>query len=379
MAGLDPESCPDPFTDRAALTARGTAETMPERSGDLTALERVLAPSREQRRPVGVLLYGPSGSGKTELALQSADGFRRVGGTVVHLECVAEDTLFRCCRRLANDLGGNLPESGLALETAIERTTNRLETVPGPRCVVLDDVDRLDADVRRELLQSVVDAVADDAAIATIATSTPLTLRNELAAFERSLLGDSERALAAYDTGELRSIFDRRVGLAFRDGAIEDDVVEGAVEMARERDGDAGFGLELLAAAGDAAQVDCETRVTGEHLVHAREQVAVDEIATLIDELRPHQRLTLRALCELTDAGETPARVGTVFDAYESLCAAVAEEPNTKRSLQNYLGRLVDVGLVEAEEVRTETGGRFNRYDLTRSADLVTAALGPTD
>lgn len=379
MAGLDPESNPDPLADRAALTGRGTADGMPERSEDLAALERVLAPSREQRDPVGVLLYGPSGSGKTELALQSAAGFRRAGGSVVHLECAAEDTLYRCCRRLATHVGGDIPESGLALETAIDRTVDRLETAPGPRCVILDDLDRLDADVRRDLLRSVLGAAGDDAAIATVATSTELTLRNELSRFERSLLGDSERALAAYDAAALRAIFDRRVSEAVVDGAIEDDVVERAVEVALARDGDAGFGLELLAAAGDVARADGSTRVSREHLARARDRVAVDEIAALIGDLRPHQRLALRALCELESNGETPARVGPVFAAYEAACTGADEDANTERSLQNYLGHLVDVGLAESEEVRTDTGGRFNRYRLTRSAAIVTAALDDDD
>lgn len=115
--------------------------------------------------------------------------------------------------------------------------------------------------------------------------------------------------------------------------------------------------------------------MTEEHLARARERVAVDEIAATIDDLRPHQRLTLGALCELAEAGETPARVGAVFDAYQAVCADAEGDPNTERSLQNYLGRLVDVGLVESEEIRTETGGRFNRYELARSASLATAAL----
>jgi len=374
MAELDPGSCRSPFADREALTATGAGGGMPERAADLEELEAVLAPSREQERRVGVALYGPAGSGKTELALQCGASFRRAGGTVVHLECSAKDTLFGCCRRLANDLGADLPESGLALETARERALERIRGSPGPRCIVLDDVDRLPGDVRRELLLDVV-GVLDDAAPAVFVTSTPLALRNDLGGRELATMSDSERVLAPYDAADLRSIFDRRVRRAFNECAIGQDLVDGAVEAALDNGGDVGFGLELLAAAGEIAQQDDALPVTQGHLVRARERVAVEGVVELVEGLRPHHLLALRGLCALAAADETPARIGTVFTAYVDACAEAGEEPNTERSLQNYVRRLVETGLVDAEEVRTDTGGKFNRYELTRAQSAIAAAL----
>lgn len=375
MAGMDPEPRCTPFADADALTAIGVAEGMPERASDLKALESILGPSRDGRSPVGVTLYGSSGSGKTELASQCAGGFHRAGGTVVHLECTTEDTVFACCRRLANELGADLPESGLALEVARERAIEGLDRAPAPRCVVLDDVDRLATDVRRTLLCDVVGSVEADAALATIATSTPLTLRNDLETRERSMLGDSERALAPYDGDQLRAIFDRRAARAFRDGALEADVLDRVVEATLDRDADAGFGLELLAAAGEIAEADGSVPITERHLDRARDSVAVDAVKALLEGLRRHQLLALRGLCSLAGDEALPARIGPAFEAYVNACDATGESPNTERSLQNYLRRLVETGLVDAAEIRTESGGKFNRYELTRSPTLVTDAL----
>ncbi|WP_460918358.1 Cdc6/Cdc18 family protein [Salinarchaeum chitinilyticum] len=375
MAGMEREPHRTPFADADALTAVGVADGLPERAGNLEALESILEPSREGRSPVGVTLYGPSGAGKTELATQSVAEFRRAGGTVVHLECTTEDTVFTCCRRVANELGADLPESGLALETARDRAIDSLARAPAPRCIVLDDVDRLATDVRRTLVCDVVGSVDTDAALATIATSTPLTLRNDLDARERTILGDSERALACYDEAELRSIVERRAGRAFRDDALDAEVLDSVVEATMDRDADVGFGLELLAAAGEIAETDGTASITKAHLDRARDRVAVAAVAQRLEGLRRHQVLALRGLCALANEGALPARIGQAFDAYVDACTDAGESPNTERSLQNYLRRLVETGLVEAEEVRTENGGKFNSYDLTRSPSLVTNAL----
>ncbi|WP_248516268.1 Cdc6/Cdc18 family protein [Salinarchaeum laminariae] len=375
MAGLDRQPSCSPFVDEGTLTATGVADGMPERSDDLEALESILRPSRDGEAPVGVALYGPSGCGKTELVHQCAAGFERATGTAVHLECAADDTVFACCQRLANELGADLPDTGLALDTARKRVIDRLSTAPSPRCVVLDDLDRLDDDVRRELLVDVIGAVSDDAAVATIVTSQRLALRNDLDAVELATISDSERALAPYDRSDLKSIFDRRLQRAVREGSVGDDLVEGAVEAALDRGGDVGFGLELVAAACEIAESDCDLPVNRSHLVRARERVAVDDVVQLLDALRTHHVLALRGLCDLAASDELPARIGPAFDAYARACDAADEAPNTERSLQNYLRRLVEIDLVDSEEVRTESGGKFNRYELARAPELITAAF----
>lgn len=378
MAKLDQNSSGSVFADRGALTARGTEWGVPERASEQDALESVLAPSRSGRRSVGVALYGPTGSGKTELTYQAGRGFDRSGGTHVHLECRIEDTTFGCCRRLANDLGAELPESGVALETARERAIQRVRDAVAPRCVILDDIDRLGADVRRQLLMDVVGEL-DETTLAVVAASRSLTLRNELSARELATLSDSERVLDAYDESQLRSIFERRVERAFTDGAVGETLIDGAIEAALERDGDVGYGLELLDAAAAIAIEDGEPPVTRGHLIRARERVAIEAVADRIAGLGDHHALVLRGLCDLAGSGETPARVGSVFGRYVDACEAAGRSPNTKRSLQNYVRRLVEVGLVDREEVRTHSGGKFNRYDLSRSRSVVTAALDASE
>lgn len=374
MAGLDAGSSDSPFADRASLTARGGATRLPERADELAAIREGLAPSRKARDSVGVTIYGPDGTGKTELALRAGADFEDAGGNLVHLACGVDDTAFSCSRRIANALGEDLPATGLSADTAREEAVDRLRGAAGPRCVVLDDLDALADDVRQTLLLGVIDPV-DDVAVGTIATSATLGLRNRLSGDELAVIGDSERVLAPYGAEELRSIFERRARNAFRDCVVGDELLDRAVAVALDRGGDADFGLRLLAAAGDLALEEGATTVTAEHLEGARERVVVGDLADSVAALRDHHRFALQGLCTLHEAGRTPARVGSLFGAYVDACEAADREPNTERSLQNYLGRLVDAGLVESEEVRTDAGGRFNRYDLARPAGAVEAAL----
>jgi|GEM_PF-4567906 len=374
MAGLDAGACDAPFADRASLTARGVATELPERAGDLAALREALAPSRDGSGAVGASVYGPSGSGKTELALQCGREFEAAGGTLLHLDCGVDDTEFSCCRRIANELGDELPASGLSVDRARRRAIERVRAAPTPVCVVLDDVDRLEDDVRRALLLEVVDRPGE-AAVGTIATSGSLAHRNSLGPRELAVVGDTERVLAPYGREALRAIVERRSRRAFQDCAVDDGVLEAAVEAALERGGDAGYALDVLATAGELARDGGATSLGRTHLERARDQVRVDALVERIGTLRDHHRFALRGLCDLARNAATPARVGAVFGAYVDACEQAGVEPNTERSLQNYLGRLVETGLLEVEEVRTDAGGKFNRYGLGRDADAVDVAL----
>lgn len=98
-----------------------------------------------------------------------------------------------------------------------------------------------------------------------------------------------------------------------------------------------------------------------------------------IEAVTPFQRLTLLAVADLVDRGETPVRSYDVRRACNEHVEALSDVPFGGASRQEVIGALnalTEAGLLSEDEVRSPVGKWRPAYDVEEQPEEILAALG---
>ncbi|MDG6221616.1 MAG: orc1/cdc6 family replication initiation protein, partial [Candidatus Thermoplasmatota archaeon] len=150
-----------------------------------------------------------------------------------------------------------------------------------------------------------------------------------------------------YSAGELKSIVEQRIGLAFKPGKVAPEVSELIADIAEEW-GDARYAIELLSKAGMAADEDGSDEVVAEH---ARAAKAHTHSVVTDGKLRDldTQKMLVLLSCARALKKEAYAATGVIEEKYAVACEEYGEEARKHTQFWKYMKDLEALGLIDTK------------------------------
>ena len=378
------------YADRDALREDYQPDSVVGRAEELEAYKAALQPVINGEQPNNIFLYGKTGVGKTvttryllDHLQQDAAAHEDLDLTVLMLNCDGVTSSYQVATRLVNRLRDEtrqISSTGYPLAAVYEKLWADLDALEGTVLVVLDEIDTIEDDsILYQLPRARDNDNISEAKLGLIGISNDFEFRQELSSKVKSSLCETELHFPTYDANELRSILERRVEVAFREGVVNDAVIRYCAAIGARDAGDARQSIELLMKGGDLAREENADRVTEAHVRRGKELLERSRVAEGIAGLTSHGRYILYALLTLHLEDETPIRTRNLRPRYTTICHAVGNEPLVPRRMRDHLGDLTMLGIADVTE-RNEgrRGGRYREYTLQTIPETVVDALDET-
>lgn len=370
------------IVDGAPLERSYRPDAIVGRTRETTELRRSMEEALSTADPSHVAVYGGDGTGKTLLVDAVATDLRSTldpSPDVVRVSCATEGRAYRVAISVVNSLRPDDPlaSTGYPMDGVLETLSEDLAERSDPLVLVLDDVQALD--LGAPALQELFDVLLANPGVAVVVVADDPRYRNELDWSLRQRFAGREVHFPAYEHETLTAVLSDRVEAAFRDGAVDDSVVERCAEVAvSEGGGSAWMAIELLRRAGWRTAERSARRVTREDVAVALESVTAARVRDALPD-SPHAGLALLALAEATEDPQRQPRTRHCYQGYEELCRRVDFDPVGERAVQGYLRDLRRADLLETERRHSDAPGQYFVYHLSVDPANVTAALRETE
>lgn len=160
-----------------------------------------------------------------------------------------------------------------------------------------------------------------------------------------------------YNSTQLREILTHRED-AFRDGVLDEGVIELCAAFGAKTHGDARRAIDLFRETGEIAEDDETTEmVTVEHAQAAESEIEKDRTMSYISGLTSQNQMAIYSVAMIAyheSRGLDAIPYPVAFQVYNYLCEHVDLSPVTRTSFLRYLGEFETAGIIE----ETETVGR---------------------
>ena len=391
---------PSPYKNADALDESYQPEDILGRDDELDEIHRVLQPIINNEPPQNAFLYGLSGLGKTacmrykiDALTEAAANYDDIAIESVWLNCDELTSSYQVAIAIANTLlpaDEILPKSGLPKSQVYETMFETLdalgtsdETGRDYILVVLDEVDNIGTNDRilYQFPRARANGKVEQVWPAVIGISNDVTFKEQLSTKVTSSLCDREIVFSRYNAVQLAAIIRQRVGVAFTDEAVGEDVIQLCAAYAVREGGDARYALDLLKVAADTARDRGDDAITEADLNDARAQVEDTRVLESVLSLNRHEQLAAAAIVHKQFAGELPARRRELYSLYAQFATEVGIEPNKYRRFHDYIDNMSMLGLIGTNEVNKGIGSDSYYEHTLRSleAEMVFTALTSDD
>ncbi len=333
--------------------------------------------------PYHLMVTGGVGSGKTALVRRLASDLERAGrGT----ELPIRQAYINCWRRasdrtvmldLLRNVDVSLPDRGYSLSEMMDVFEQGLRRHPQHLLVILDEAAAL---VKQEtkivyLLSRSREVELGSISLLLVAAEDLLPY---LDAASRSSFGVTHRlALAPYGREDLVEILSARAELALRRGSVERETLDQIARIVAPN-GDARFGLELLAGAAHAAEDAGSDMLLPEHVRRAKGSLVPTLSESQLEELSTNELGVLLALSRSLRGKGSAVPSQKLRTAHASLLEELHSPPMSRTTFWRTLKELERDGLVTLEAAGSGESSRVALDDLPASylATLVEERIG---
>jgi len=301
------------------------------RHDEMNHLSAALEPAVDGERPEDVLIEGPSGAGKTCIARYAVTELERevLDIETQYIDCWQHSNHFRILYKI---LEGVSTTYDIHRSTPRDEMVERLGAVEQPYVIILDEADQVeDPDLLRELYG--------------IPAISMILIANR----ERDIVGTLDERLQSrlrsattihfdqYADAELEAILADRIEWGLDPGATTDEQV---TRIASAAAGDARDAIGILRSAARNAEHAGADTIHDTHIETAIPEARATIRQKSLEKLTDHQRVVYDILAE-----DGPLSPQELYAEYQS----AVDDPRTKRTLTNYLGKLDQYNLIEAE------------------------------
>lgn len=358
------------FRNREALSSDYIPDKLPHREEYIRRVAELLSPVLRGERPSNVLIYGLTGTGKTAVVKYvmrrfeehaekaGIDSFR-----FSYVNCRNEDTNYRVLFKIGSDLGVKIPFTGLSVAELHNRLRDYIDSRRTAVTIVLDEVDFLVKKVGDDLLYRLtrINDELSRSKVSIVGITNDVKFVETLDPRVRSSLGEVEVVFPPYDAVQLADILRERAALAFREGVLEEGVIEYCASAAAREHGDARRALDLLRFAGEIAEREGAPRVGVVHAKKAREELEMNAAAEVVRTLPYHSKLVLLSLAAMRGFAES---TGSLYITYRKICETLGIEPLTQRRISDIINELDMLGILTSKVVSR------GRYGKTKEVSL---------
>jgi len=365
------------FKNKKALQSNYTPRNVPYRENEIKMLAGILAPALRMEKPSNVFIYGKSGTGKTLCVKHLSHNMmeiakeKKIPLTIFYLNCKLKrvaDTEYRLVAQLAREFGVDVPATGLPTDEIYKTFVNALDKSKILLILILDEIDQLVMKTGDEVLYNFtrLNSELKNSDVSIIGISNDLVFTDNLDPRVKSSLSEEELVFPPYNAIQLQKILIQRAKIAFKDGIIEDGVIEKCAAYAAREHGDARRALELLRVAAELAERNNKSMITIEFIDGAEEKIERDRILDIVHTQPKQFKLTLYSIFRtITDNGGAGiVFTSDIYDFYKDSCFKTGTKPLTQRRVSDIIAELDMLGIINTKVISKGRYGRTRQISL---------------
>lgn len=378
------------FNEKESLLSSFIPDRIIHREKEIQQMSCTLAPALRGFKPNNLFIYGTCGTGKTictrfvlnQLVEASKD---TTPVKIVYVNCKMKkvaDTEYRLFAQFLRELGECVPDTGLPTDVIIRRFFDVVDSKKQNIIITLDEIDTLLKKIGDDFLYNLTRANSElkNSRISIVGITNDILFRENLDQRIKSSLSEEEILFRPYNALEIKDILSERVHNGFRDGVIDDFVLNKCAAVAAQEHGDARRALDLLRVAGEVAERTGDMKITDKHIEVAKEKIDLDRVVEIIRNQPKQSQAVLYSIVHLTEGIEgkkdgkwvdTRLLTGQVFDTYKSICNKNNIGMLTQRRVSDLIGELDMLGVINTNVISKGRYGRTREITLSMNDNVL--------
>lgn len=350
---------PTVFKNEGALLPDYVPINLIHREEQMKALSRIFrimidSPGTASQKAI---LIGDVGVGKTAVAkrfgftLELIAKERKINLRYIHVNCYKNRTFFLIVKNIIQTIIPEFPDRGYSAQELFNIIWKYLDDKDLYLLITLDEIDFLTKEEPIYFLSRLSDEYLNKKQrLSLILIARRIESLKDLNEHIRSTLLHNIIRFERYTSQQLYDIVKMRSEEAFKEGVINEEVLQMIAEIAASR-GDARYALELLWRAGKYADAEGSNRIHPEYVRKAQTDV-LQIPRNIILELPLHERLLLLSIAVLLKKkNSTHVTMGEVEKTYRILCEEKGLEPRRHTQLWEYIQDLKNLGLLQTKVI----------------------------
>ena len=388
------------FKDKSLLQSNHKPEEILHRKNQIKQIASILAPILRGEKTSNLFLYGKTGSGKTlsiqyvqEQLSKRAKENNKYKLRIEYLNCKLKkisDTEYRILAELIKKMGGSVPETGLPTQAVYSKFIEIIDSEKQLIVLILDEIDQTVKKISNDFLYNLtrLNSELSKSQICVVGISNDLTFLDQIDPRVKSSLSEEEIVFPPYNALQLKDILNNRAKLAFKDGILEEGVVEKCAAFAAREHGDARRALDLLRIAGELTERDNSKKIKLKYIDAANEKIEKDKILDIISTEPKQFQLVLYSIIKLSEQknngsnGQSqvvkgvkePIFTGDVYNYYEELCLKNKVEVLTQRRVSDIIQEFDMLGIINVKVISKGRGGRMREIKLSITKPIIEKA-----
>ena len=387
------------FKNKSVLQNNYQPKEIPYRDEQIKQIASILAPILRGEKPSNLFLYGKTGTGKTlsiqyvrEGLMKRADKTGDFNLRIEYLNCKLKkisDTEYRILAELIRKLGGKVPDTGLPTESVYSRFLELIDSEKQLVILILDEIDQTIKKISDGFLYNLtrLNSELSKSQICIVGISNDLTFLDGIDPRIRSSLSEEEIVFPPYNALQLKEILRKRAKEVFKDGVLQEGVIEKCAAFAAREHGDARRALDLLRIAGELAERNGSKKVLLKHIDESNSKIERDKILDVVKSEPKQFQLVLYSIIKLSEKRKNPQTTlknngeknsslftGDVYNHYEELCRKYKMEVLTQRRVSDIIQEFDMLGIINVRVISKGRGGRMREIKIAISNPIIDKA-----